>query len=85
MDLLTPKDAARMAGVHPDTIRRAVNSGYLTGYRLPGTKALRVERKDLREWVHAGRVDPDPMPGKPRREPKRFTDAVVDLNKRRGA
>lgn len=38
--------AAAYLGVHPNTIRRYVNDGYLPAFRL-GVKHIRIHRRDL--------------------------------------
>jgi excisionase family DNA binding protein len=44
--LASIQEAARLYHVHPDTIRRRISSGQLTGYRL-GTRIIRVDVAEL--------------------------------------
>jgi excisionase family DNA binding protein len=43
----TIEDAAQYVGVHTKTIRRAIAAGRLTGYRLPGSRLIRVDMNEL--------------------------------------
>jgi excisionase family DNA binding protein len=64
--LLTPHEAARRAGVHVETIRRAVRTGALPASRAG--RAVRIDADDLDRWLrqehgaraHAGRRRPRP-------------------------
>ena len=49
-DLLTPYDAARLAGVHPSTLRRWVAAGQLRAHRTPGGQH-RYARGDLADTL----------------------------------
>lgn len=44
--LVTIQRAAEYAGVHPDTIRRRISVGQLTGYRM-GSRLIRVDLVEL--------------------------------------
>lgn len=48
-ELLTPAEAARRAGVHAETIRRAIRSGALSASRVG--RSLRVSPEDLDAWL----------------------------------
>ncbi len=39
---VTQQDAAKHFGVHPRTIRNWIARGLITGFRLPGARAIRV-------------------------------------------
>lgn len=47
--LLTPQEAARRAGVHTETIRRAARSGALPASRAG--RAVRIAQADLDAWL----------------------------------
>jgi excisionase family DNA binding protein len=56
--LLAPASAAEIAGVHPETIRRAIRSGALEVAGYIGNRA-RVRRAAVDAWVAEGRrIDP---------------------------
>jgi excisionase family DNA binding protein len=56
--LLAPVDAAEIAGVHPETIRRAIRAGALEVAGYVGRRA-RVRRAAVDAWVAEGRrLDP---------------------------
>lgn len=44
---LTIKEAAAQMNVHEETVRRWIQSGTLTAYRLNGKKLIRIAQKDL--------------------------------------
>ncbi|MET4049917.1 excisionase family DNA binding protein [Rhodococcus sp. UYP5] len=46
-DFVNLEEAAQIWGVEVQTIRRRIADGTLTGYRLPKTRALRVDRDEL--------------------------------------
>lgn len=52
--LLTPAAAAEIAGVHADTVRRAIRSGELEAAGYVGTRA-RIRRAEVDAWVARGR------------------------------
>lgn len=39
--------AAELYGVHPRTIRRRIAEGVITGYRIAGTRAIRVDLNEV--------------------------------------
>jgi len=45
-ELLTIGEAAAVVGVHPSTIRRRIEKGKLTAFRV-GPRLIRVRRSDL--------------------------------------
>ena len=45
-ELLTIGEAAAVVGVHPSTIRRRIEKGTLTAFRV-GPRLIRVRRSDL--------------------------------------
>jgi excisionase family DNA binding protein len=51
-DLLSPSQAAEIAGCHKDTIRRAVHFGLLKAQKVGRVFAISPE--DLQEWIVAG-------------------------------
>jgi excisionase family DNA binding protein len=53
--LLRTADAARAAGVHPDTVRRAIRSGALRVAGYVGNRP-RLRRGDVEEWIAGGRA-----------------------------
>jgi excisionase family DNA binding protein len=56
--LLTPTSAAEIAGVHPETLRRAIRSGAIEVAGYVGNRA-RVRRAAVDAWVTSGRrLDP---------------------------
>jgi excisionase family DNA binding protein len=56
--LLTPRAAAEIAGVHPETMRRAIRSGAIEVAGYVGARA-RLRRAAVDAWVAGGRqLDP---------------------------
>jgi len=51
-EFLSPPQAAEIAGVHDDTIRRAIEFGLLKALKVGRTWAIR--RDDLQIWIDAG-------------------------------
>jgi excisionase family DNA binding protein len=52
LPLLTVAQAAEVAGVHPETVRRAIRSGALEVAGYAG-KRPRMRREDVDGWLHA--------------------------------
>lgn len=52
LPLLTVAQAAEIAGVHPETVRRAIRSGALEVAGFAG-KRPRLRREDVDGWLHA--------------------------------
>src|SRR5919109_5225476 len=52
LPLLTVAQAAEVAGVHPETVRRAIRSGALEVAGYAG-KRPRLRREDIDQWLHA--------------------------------
>lgn len=52
-DLLSPSQAAAIAECHEDTIRRAIQSGYLPAQRV-GRRTWAIKPDDLQAWKAAG-------------------------------
>jgi excisionase family DNA binding protein len=52
-ELLSPAKAAEIAECHNDTIRRAIESGFLTAQRV-GRNWV-IKRSDLQAWIEAGK------------------------------
>lgn len=46
-NLGTLQQAALIYGCHSRTVRRMVSNGDLTGYRLPGSRLLRIDLDEL--------------------------------------
>jgi excisionase family DNA binding protein len=51
--LLTTPEVARAAGVHPETVRRAIKAGALRTAGYVGNRP-RMRREDVDEWVAGG-------------------------------
>jgi excisionase family DNA binding protein len=51
--LLTTAEAARVAGVHPETVRRAIKAGALSTAGYVGNRP-RMRRPDVDAWVAGG-------------------------------
>jgi excisionase family DNA binding protein len=51
--LLSTREAARVAGVHPDTVRRAIKAGALRTAGYVGNRP-RMRRADVDAWVAGG-------------------------------
>ena len=45
------KDAARIAGCHPVTVRRAIEDGRLTSVRIPTILEHWLDERAVREWA----------------------------------
>lgn len=41
--------AAHYAGVHPKTVRRWIEKGLIQGFKLPGSRAIRVDLNEVEE------------------------------------
>ncbi|MBE2192803.1 MAG: excisionase family DNA-binding protein [Anaerolinea sp.] len=52
-ELLSPTKAAEIANCHHDTVRRAIESGYLPAQRVGRTWAIKLS--DLQMWIGAGK------------------------------
>lgn len=52
-ELLSPPQAAEIASVHDDTVRRAIEFGLLKALKVGRTWAIR--REDLQAWIDAGK------------------------------
>lgn len=52
-ELLSPAQAAELADCHNDTIRRAIEAGFLPAQRV-GRNWI-IKRKDVGTWIKAGR------------------------------
>ena len=52
-ELISPMKAATLADCHNDTVRRAIEAGYLPAQRVGKTWALK--REDVETWVKAGK------------------------------
>ena len=52
-ELLSPPKAAGIAEVHEDTIRRAIEFGFLPAQRVGRTWAIKPS--DLQSWIDAGK------------------------------
>lgn len=72
LPLLTVAQAAELAGVHPETVRRAIRSGDLEAAGYAG-KRPRLRREDVERWLHAS-ADSAPL--------RRATPAVVRAPRR---
>lgn len=70
---LTLAEATERVPVSITTLRRAIKSGALTGFKRAGK--LLIRREDLDAWVEAGRVKAEPMPC-PQRETSSFLNTI---------
>ena len=52
-ELLSPAKAAEIADCHNDTVRRAIEAGFLPAQRVGRNWIIR--RKDVEAWIEAGR------------------------------
>ncbi|WP_150236434.1 helix-turn-helix domain-containing protein [Nocardiopsis quinghaiensis] len=52
-NLVTQKQAAAELGVTERTVRNWISRGHITGYRLPGGRAIRVDMNEVRAVVRA--------------------------------
>lgn len=60
---LTPQEIATELGLHPETVRRAIQRGELKAHRFG--RRLRVLDSDYRDWLDQRRVvDAMPKPGR---------------------
>lgn len=50
-DVLTSGEVAKITNVAPRTVAKWIDSGMLTGYRLPGSKDRRVEKTNLLRFM----------------------------------
>lgn len=48
---MTPADAARIARVSAETIRRAIRSGALQSLKRPGSPRHLIERQTFEQWI----------------------------------
>lgn len=48
---VTQADAARFVGVHTKTIRRWIERGHITGFKLPGSRAIRVDLNEVERML----------------------------------
>ncbi len=71
--LLTTSEAAKAAGVHPETVRRAIKAGALRTVGYVGNRP-RICRVDVDEWVAGGAPSIDALvtDGVVRRRPPRL-------------
>jgi excisionase family DNA binding protein len=53
MRLITQQQAATMLGVSDRSIRNLISRGNLTGYRVPGLRAVRVDQDEIRSKLQA--------------------------------
>ena len=56
---LQVREAARLAGVHEETLRRAYRTRQLSAQRV-GVRSIRIHPRDLRDWMADG------MPTRPK-------------------
>jgi excisionase family DNA binding protein len=54
------QQAAALAGVHPDTITRAIKAKKLPAYRPGGSRVVVVAVEDLLNWVRWKPIEPRP-------------------------
>jgi excisionase family DNA binding protein len=58
--LLSTAEAARAAGVHPETVRRAIKAGVLRTVGYVGNRP-RMRRADVDDWIAGGAVGIDAL------------------------
>lgn len=51
--LVTQQTAADYLGVHERTIRNMISRGDITGYKVPGVRAVRIDLNELESMVQA--------------------------------
>lgn len=56
-DQLLVKEAAALLRVHPNTVRNWVHIGFLTDVRVPGSRHIRLDRREV-EAVAQRRANP---------------------------
>jgi excisionase family DNA binding protein len=52
-ELLSPSQAAQIVGCHNDTIRRAIEAGFLPAQRVG--RSWIIKREDIEAWIQAGK------------------------------
>src|SRR5438093_12934656 len=84
---LTIDQAAREVGVHPSTIRRWIDSGLLTAYRV-GPKRLRIKSSDVERSVISRRPAPNARKGGAKRrdrmtkaQQRRSLEALAEMER----
>lgn len=73
---LSPRECAELAGMHYDTIRKAIAEGHLRAFRPAGQRLLKVHPKDLKAWLYGDPVAPAPTPEPVHREGPRRPSGV---------
>jgi excisionase family DNA binding protein len=73
---LTVDEAATMARCHPKTIRRAVGSGALRGFR-PAQRVL-LREDDVRAWIERRAAISSPPPARTRAKRRRAVPGSVE-------
>ena len=53
MRLITQQQAADMLSVTDRTVRNMISRGAITGYKVPGTRAVRVDRDEIASKLKA--------------------------------
>jgi excisionase family DNA binding protein len=71
-ELISPRQAAEIAHCHEDTIRRAIEFGYLPAQRVGKTWAIKPD--DVHAWIDAGK--PNHRRKSTRKEAKQPTNSV---------
>jgi excisionase family DNA binding protein len=76
-ELVSPRQAAEVADCHQDTVRRAIEFGYLPAQRVGKTWAIKLS--DVRAWVEAGKPNHRrKSTRKPENEPSSGPDPSTD-------
>jgi excisionase family DNA binding protein len=75
---VTQQRAADHVGVTPRTIRNWISEGHITGYRLPGARAIRIDLDELeaKMRVMPAVIRPKPQPFGPKAKIVTVVDAL---------
>jgi len=51
LGILSPEEVAELVGMHPVTIRRALNDKKLKGFKMSGSQYWYVRREEIDAWL----------------------------------
>lgn len=57
---LSPRECAKLAGVHYHTILRRIRAGHLKAFQPPGGQEYVVHPEDFAAWLYGSPVQPRP-------------------------